>query len=141
MKVFRRRLASCALTLIAVQLALLFATPTSACCKRPGAAAAGAQIAADDEAPDCCPPGAHRDGECPLHRGASSEARGAKRATHCRMTCGNTTSPQILLGAIGVLPVPAAFVVPFAPSAMPAIAAAPLSVRPSVPDAPPPELL
>src|SRR4029077_924842 len=99
MKVFRRRLASCALTLIAVQLALLFAAPASACCKRPGAAAAGAQIAADDEAPDCCPPGAHRDGECPLHRGASSEARGAKRATHCRMTCGNTTSPQILLGA------------------------------------------
>lgn len=57
------------------------------------------------------------------------------------MTCNRPPAFQLVLGAIGVLPVSSAVVVSSAPSAMPALAPAPLVLRPSVPDAPPPRVL
>jgi len=130
MELIRRRLASCALALTAVQLALLFTAPVSACCKTAAAAAANARITASEDAPDCCPPGAHRGGECPLHK---------KKA--CRMSCDHTSAAQLIVGAIGIVPSPSAVVVPSAESAAPAAASAIVPLRSSVPDAPPPRLL
>jgi hypothetical protein len=143
MMVLRRRLASGALALIALQLALLFALPVSACClpaaasakagaSSMGAAARTAAVAASEDAPDCCPPGAHPKGECPLHRGARN---------HCRFTCGRSSGPEFLIGAIGVLPAPSEVFVPFAESAAPVPASTVVPLRSSVPDAPPPRLL
>jgi hypothetical protein len=140
MTAFRRRLASGALALTALQLALLFAGPVAACCD-PAIAAHRAQRQADADAPDCCPPGSHPPGECPLHRGSKPEARGASASTRCRMTCDRSSGPQLVVGAIGVLPAPAGIAVPIAESAMPVPAAANVPLRPSIPDAPPPELL
>src|SRR6516162_2921456 len=105
MKLLRRWLASGALTLTVLQLALLFAVPVSACCTSSAAARAAAAVAASDDAPDCCPPGAHPKGECPLHGRRSSET-GGRKTTHCRFSCGRTSGPQFLVGAIGVLPAP-----------------------------------
>lgn len=140
MRILRRRLASCALALTALQLTLLFTAPVSACCG-PSAAKSAAVSASDDGAPDCCPPGAHPKGECPLHRRASSEVRGARIPNHCRLTCGHSAAPRFVLGAIGVLPAPRGIVVPFVESAAPLEASVIVSLLPSVPDAPPPELL
>jgi hypothetical protein len=140
MTAFRRRLASGALALTALQLALLFAGPVAACCS-PAVAAHRAQQQADADAPDCCPAGSHPPGECPLHRGSRSETRGAKTSTHCRMICDRSSGPQVVLGAIGILPAPARIAVPVSESAMPVLAAANVPLRPSIPDAPPPELL
>ena len=127
----RHRLASGALALIGLQLGLLFAAPVSACCAK-SAAAHTAATAGSDDAPDCCPPGAHPKGECPLHR---------SRPTHCRMTCGRAAGPEFLLGAIGVLPAPTAVVLPFGESAAPVPASGVIPFRSSVPDAPPPRLV
>jgi hypothetical protein len=134
MQVFRRWLASGALALTALQLTLLFAVPVSACCASSAAVRAAATVTASDDAPDCCPPGAHPKGECPLHRGA-------RIPSHCRFTCGHSSGPQFVLGAIGLLPAPSAIVVPFVESAAPVAASANLPLRSSAPDAPPPKLL
>jgi hypothetical protein len=131
MRILRRRLASGALVLSVLQLAVLFAAPVSVCCAKAGAAASIA--AASDDAPDCCPPGAHPKGECPLHRG--------HKRMHCRMTCDRSGPPQLLLGSIGVLPPPAAVIVSFTHSRLAAPARSAIVVRPLVPDSPPPELL
>jgi len=138
MRVVRRRLASGALALIALQLTLLFAVPVSACCA--SSAAARATSIASDDAPDCCPPGAHPKGECPLHGGRRSDV-GGRKTTHCRLTCGHTSLRAFVLGAIGVLPPPAAALVPFAESAAVVAASANVPLRSSSPDAPPPRLL
>lgn len=127
MDALRRRLASCALVLIAMQIGTLFGAPISACCDK----ARAASVASED-APDCCPPGAHPRGECPLHR---------NKPVHCRMTCGRASGPELLLGAVGVLPAPSSTIVPFAESA--ALLATPSLVRfrASIPDPPPPRLV
>jgi len=130
MRVFRRRLASSALLLTVLQLALSFAAPVSACCIGSAGGRTASVAAADDDAPDCCPPGAHPKGECPLHR---------NKPAHCRITCGHSSSPQFLLGAIGILPSPAVVRISFAESALPPAARVSAPARPSVPDAPPPE--
>jgi hypothetical protein len=133
MQILRRWLASGALVLTVLQLALLFAVPVSACCASAGAARTDSIMAASDDAPDCCPPGAHPKGACPLH--------GGRKTTHCRLTCGHVSGPEFVLGAIGVLPAPSAVIVPFGVSAAPVAASAILPLRSSVPDAPPPRLL
>jgi hypothetical protein len=139
MRILRRRLASGALALTALQLALLFAVPVSACCAS-SAVRSAVGAAASDDAPDCCPPGAHPKGECPLHRARTSDGGGQKRV-HCKWTCGPSSGPQLVLGAIGVLPAPTAIVVPVDQPAAPEVASLVIPLRPSVPDAPPPRLL
>ena len=130
MRILRRRLASGALALTLLQLGLLFTAPVSACCLSQMTQAA---TPGDDDAPDCCPPGAHPKGECPLHKGKSG------RPTHCSYKCDVTTSPQLLLGAIGVLPTPSSPAISIIASSLPSSAFRAAILRPVVPDAPPPE--
>lgn len=91
----RRRLASCAFVLCLIQAAALFAAPLVACCD--GAAAPGVHHESD-----CCPPGSHAPGQCPLHRDSTRPAA----ASHCRMTCGHPASTIFLLMPVGVLGAP-----------------------------------
>jgi len=137
MSALRRRLASGALALTVLQCALLFAAPMAACCLQGGARAAS--VAREDV--DCCPPGAHPPGECPLHRGARSEGRGAASRSVCRMMCDAPHGPQFLLVAIGMLSAPQATTISLTAHVLPAGAPAAISARPSTPDAPPPKLL
>lgn len=131
MSAFRRRLASGALALTVLQFALLFTAPMAACCLQGGAREAS--IAKKDV--DCCPPGAHPPGECPLHRGAKASG------SVCRMMCDAPHGPQFLLGAIGMLPAPQVTTISLTAHALPAGAPVAISARPSTPDAPPPKLL
>jgi len=135
MDILRRRLASCAFALTVIQAALLFAAPLSACC-RADDARTGTSAARATDGEDCCPPGSHPPGQCPRHR----SARTAARSTECRMTCDAAPS-GFFIGAIGVVAAPAAVHVPFSSAAVHATPSAPLTVRPALPDAPPPKLL
>jgi hypothetical protein len=134
MGAFRRRLASGALALTVLQLAVLFAAPVSACCKpfRPSADAARMENA---DAPDCCPPGSHAPGQCPLHRSKPQPK------SHCRMMCDAPHGPQFLLGSVGLVPAPGSTQINQTSNAL--YPEAPLTVpaRSSLPDAPPPRLL
>ena len=105
MRAFRRRLASFALALSALQLALLFAVPVSACCSRKPIAQVKTTVEAAKDA-DCCPAGSHPPGECPLHRNDKSAGQQTSAAGQCRMACDTPQTPQIVF-AIGVLPAPA----------------------------------
>lgn len=143
MRVFRRRLASCALALTALQLALLFAAPVAACC-RGGASHAAVQAAPPADSRECCPAGAHAPGECPLHRSSQTTAAGAaSRAAggDCRMQCDAPHGPEFLLGAIGVLPAPQVTAIAPIVSTLVAAGAASPAGRPTPPDAPPPKFL
>jgi hypothetical protein len=149
MNVFRRRLASGALALTVLQFALLFAAPVSACCQ-PGAFRSTAAAASIESEIDCCPPGSHAPGQCPLHknkdRGSKSTDRAASLATEakgergCRMVCDAPHGPTFVLGFIGIVGAPQSNVDVIA-SALPAGAASTSTARPSLPDAPPPRLL
>jgi hypothetical protein len=146
MRALRRRLASCALALTALQLAVLFSVPVSACCMPKAAAAAHATSAADK---DCCPVGSHKPGECPLHKdkdkGKTTAQKSADRQTSrtavCRMMCDAPHGPQFLLGAIGVLPVPEGIEIAFTSRALDTRAPSLVLSRAAFPDAPPPKLL
>ena len=143
MRMFRRRLASGALALSVLQMALLFAAPVSACCDPAAAShrAAHAALGNDENAPDCCPPGAHPPGECPLHSRSHHGTPGASRQTHCRFTCDMPHGPQFVLGAIGVLPAPAESTIRVSAGALHAVHHPLVLARPASPDAPPPRLL
>jgi hypothetical protein len=138
MSAIRRRLASGALALTVLQLALLFTGPISACCVRlVGPAAVGATA----EQIECCPAGSHPAGTCPLHKKTKTAAGAVRTGADCRMMCDAPHGPQFLIGAIGVLPAPAAARISLASFALPAGATFLTSARPSIPDAPPPRLL
>ena len=139
MRAFRRRLASFALALSALQLALLFAVPVSACCSRKPMA----QVTTTVEAAgthDCCPAGSHPPGECPLHRNDKSAGQQTSRAEQCRMACDTPHAPQIVF-AIGVLPAPAVSGLAFVSS--PAFTRIVTAIEPpaTFPDGPPPKFL
>jgi hypothetical protein len=134
MDTVRRRLASCALALTMLQGALLFAAPLSACC-RLVSARTDAAAARTAEKSDCCPPGSHPPGQCPLHRQSRTAAR-----PDCRMTC-EATPAAFLIGTVGVLPVPAALELPSASSALHGASFAVPIPDSVLPDAPPPKLL
>src|SRR5437764_11533380 len=135
MKALRRRLASSALALTILQAALLFAMPISACCDR---AAAGHRTL------HCCPAGSHPPGECPLHR-SSQRSSGVSTPhdgeTQCRMSCDMLHGPQLFIGTLGVLTPPAQTTVQFGSARVVAAAELLPTLRPSIPDPPPPKLL
>ncbi len=135
MSAIRRRLASGALALTVLQLALLFTPPISACCAS-NAGHAAVRVAAD--VAECCPSGAHPPGACPLHKGSKAAARAGST---CRMMCDAPHGPQFLLGAIGVLPSPDVTIVSLVSSALPSASSFQTHARPSIPDAPPPKFL
>ena len=128
MVAFRRRLASGALAVTALQFLLLFA-PMSCCVKAAasGVGKAGVAKAAAEE--------------CPLHKSKDLGSKSEAQDSSCRMTCDAPHGPQFLLGAIGVLPAPGSSAVEIVSSALPAVAALVTTARPALPDAPPPRLL
>ena len=133
MSAFRRRLASGALALIALQFALLVAAPLSACC-----ASDAKEVTSLEKAKiECCPAGSHAPGECPLHKSKNSESKDPV----CRMTCSAPDVAQILTGAIGVVPAPQSSLLYMTASALQAAAPVDVTARPSLPDVPPPQLL
>ena len=139
MKALRRRLASGALAVTVLQLALLFAVPVSACCMRSDADHATARAAQEIE---CCPPGTHPPGQCPRHKGAqTTEARKneGKPNRLCRMTCDAPHAAQLLLGSVGVLPPPQSAAIELSRYAMHAAVPRATTARPALPDAPPPK--
>ena len=134
MAAIRRRLASCALALTVLQFALLFAAPVSACCR----SAANQEQMADDV--DCCVPGSHPPGQCPLK--SSRASRTAQRsAAECSMSRDAGVLADLVLGAIGVLPDPQVLTRPHAPATRFVEARLRPSTRTSLPDAPPPRFL
>jgi hypothetical protein len=139
MRAFRRRLASWALALTALQLGLLFAAPVSACCAR----APVAQVKTTAEAADqeCCPAGSHPPGECPLHKNRKSSGRQTSQAGQCRMLCDAAHGQQFVFAAIGVLPAPAVVEIAFTSSAIDAHSIARAIAPATFPDAPPPKSL
>ena len=142
MNVFRRRLASGALALTVLQFALLFAAPVSACCNA-GAFRAAPHARTVENEVECCPPGSHPPGQCPLHRRASSNAARHAESSRaaCRMTCAAPHGPQFLLGFIGVIATPQSTAIDRIAHPLHAGAPFAAAARPSLPDAPPPRLL
>jgi hypothetical protein len=128
MRVFRRWFASCALLLACCQVAVLVAAPMSSCCPTRAAASAESEV-------DCCPPGSHAPGQCPLHRRAA-----ARDDASCRLTCDASHGAQFVLGAVGVLPTPAVAAVSLVPSHRLTFAAAVPAFHRPIPDSPPPRL-
>jgi hypothetical protein len=104
MSPLRRRTAVGALMLVFLQFAMLAAAPVAACC------APGRQ-AASVEQEDCCPPGSHLPGQCPLHKTAP-------RSSDCRLTCARAGIDVFMPGTVGVLPSPAVTSAP-APASIP----------------------
>jgi hypothetical protein len=139
MRTFRRRLASFALAVTALQIALLFAAPVSACCTSAAAPTAHAQIAADSG--DCCPAGSHAPGQCPLHKGQKSTSRQTSGTSRCRMMCDAPHGAGFVVGGVGVLPAPAADSVRLSSTAFHSTDAVVASVSTPFPDSPPPKLL
>ena|SRR5438105_4807853 len=125
MAAFRRRLASGALVLIALQLALLFAAPM-ACCQPKMEATQVKKAEAE---------------QCPLHKSKELGSQSEAQNSHCRMMCDAPHGPQFLLGAIGILAAPGSTHIELISRAMPAVTALTTTSRPVFPDAPPPRLL
>jgi hypothetical protein len=142
MNAIRRRLASGALALTVLQFTLLFAAPVSACCEN-GAPRVTAAASASNEI-ECCPPGSHPPGQCPLHKnkdknGASSSS--SSRAMACRMMCDSPHGPKFLLGLAGVIAAPQSTAIDLTEYTLDAGAPFAATARPALPDAPPPRLL
>src|SRR4051812_13167347 len=100
MDAFRHRLASGALLLIALQLAVVFAAPM-ACCVSFGSGSSSRSSAAatrieSHTAAD----------ECPLHKSKELGSTSKAPDSPCRMMCDAPHGSLVLLGAIGLLPAP-----------------------------------
>lgn len=134
----RTRLASCALGVMLLQLTLLFAAPFSACCATVAAKAHHTAVRAAD-VEDCCPPGSHPPGQCPLHRSGRANTRSS--SAECRIRCAAPQAVAFIAGVVGVLPVPVAASIAVIASDVTVVPAARPIARPAHPDAPPPKLL
>ena len=124
-----------------LQFTLLFAAPVSACCGKSDHAATKSDRAVariDEGDVECCPPGSHPPGHCPLHRNRGSKS---ERASACRVRCDAPHGPEFLLGMIGVIAAPSSTHVNLTVNPLPAPAPSVLAERPTRPDAPPPKLL
>ena len=141
MAAFRRRLASGALALTALQFVLLFA-PMSCCVPFRFSSTfrltTSAKASVVKKAEATREKGAE---ECPLHKSKDLGSRSEGQDSPCRVTCDAPHGPQFLLGAIGVLPSPDSSAVEMVSSALPVVAALATAARPALPDAPPPRLL
>ena len=131
MVALRRRLASGALVLTALQFVLLFA-PMSCCA--PFRLDSSFRLKAEATR-------ARAAEECPLHKSKDLGSKSGAQDSPCRMTCDAPHGPQFLLGAIGVLPAPGVIDVEPVSSALAATAPFITTARPALPDAPPPRLL
>jgi hypothetical protein len=130
MRLLRQRFASCALALVVCQAAIVFAAPLSSCCpSKPHAVTV-------QEEKECCPAGSHAPGQCPRH------GRSASRPdTSCRMLCDAPHGAQFVLGAVALLPAPAAAIPAPLSSSSIVLASLAHDTRPFVPESPPPRIL
>jgi hypothetical protein len=130
----RHRIASCALALLFVQTAGVFAVPMAMGC--PGDTHAAA---AQDE--DCCPAGSHAPGQCPLH--ARAKTTGADKEEHasCRMRCDAPHGVQLLVGAVAVLPISSRITIALTDRGAARVASTTAVLRSTIPSAPPPRTL
>jgi hypothetical protein len=103
-----------------------------------GAAAAGRTSA---EAEECCPPGSHPPGQCPLHREARNRAHSSAATSDCRIRCNAPLDSGLVVGVAGVLPRPSITVEPHAVTDLTVDRAPSPFARTARPDAPPPRLL
>ena len=134
MRSLRRRLASFALAVALLQGALLCAAPVSACCgKGDTRSQADGSSAESGVAVECCPPGAHPPGQCPLHKPA--------RSSDCAFRCGQTHAPDFVLGSVGILAAPASSLAAPAITYLQLLAAPDIVARTTPPDGPPPRSL
>jgi hypothetical protein len=130
---FRRR-SACALALAAVQFALLFAAPAAACCRADETA--GAAVSRVENDAECCPPGSHPPGQCPLHRRAARQSE-----SECRIRCTAPSASGYMIGIAGMLPAPPVSRLEMRSSAL-ETATVPVLVSQFVPPvAPPPKIL
>jgi hypothetical protein len=118
----RRRFATAALVVLMAQLTAVCGVPLAACAASPAAA--------HHESVDCCPPGSHAPGQCPLHKRESA-------SDHCRMTCARQGVTPFVPGIVGVLPV-AMSVAPIVASGTALFAANPVRISLTLPPAAPP---
>jgi hypothetical protein len=113
-----------------LQIAVLFAAPVSACCGREDR---DSPVAASAEV-ECCPPGSHPPGQCPLHK-----AKAARQRSECRMRCDARHAPDLILGVSGVLPRPVTTVAAPPVSVVAAVFDAGAVSRGRFPASPPPK--
>jgi hypothetical protein len=85
-----RTFAFVALIMVLAQAAGALAAPLAAC--------AMASSTAHREAVECCPPGSHPPGQCPLHRKSPSQS------DECRISCAMQGTTIFIPGCAGVLP-------------------------------------
>jgi hypothetical protein len=132
----RRRFASWALALIALQAALVFAAPLASSCATPSHATAQTER-------DCCPAGSHAPGECPLHRRAgSASSSSSSSAGACRLACDAPHGAQFLVAGIAIVPADTgASVITLSEERLARTAAVQPLTRSRVPDPPPPRSL
>jgi hypothetical protein len=122
-----------ALVVTLIQCVMLFATPLASCCGRSEPLKAqtnGADV-------ECCPPGSHPPGQCPLHKQKTSQ----RSSSDCRIRCDAQDAPALLVGVAGVLTASVAPLAPAPPSPYRVAARAMLLSRADFPDAPPPKTL
>jgi len=122
-----------ALALTLLQCVMLFAMPIASCCER--SAPLKAETNKVDE--DCCPPGSHPPGQCPLHKRQAPK----KSSTECRIRCDGPDVAALLFGVAGVLTAPRAPLAPAASAPFRVITTATLRSLADFPGAPPPKTL
>jgi len=122
-----------AIVVMLIQCVMLFATPIASCCGR--SAPLKAETNKVDE--DCCPPGSHPPGQCPLHKNKTPK----KSTNECRIRCDAPGATALVFGVAGVLPVHVAALSTAPGSPFHTIASAALLARADFPDAPPPKNL
>jgi len=123
---------------VLLQLTMLFGAPFSACCV-PAETRTDKASTRSAEVKECCPPGSHPPGQCPLHRGARKGAQAS--STECRIRCGTPHTAGLIAGGVGVLPAPAISTAATISFDLDAVSAPRVTARPAHPDAPPPKLL
>jgi hypothetical protein len=138
----RRRLASWALAVVLLQLTLLLAAPLAACCVPGDPSGAPAAGRARSEAEECCPPGSHPPGQCPLHRDARKAPRSSSTAaSDCRIRCNASLESGLVVSPAGVLPRRTIAVETPAVADLTIARVPSPSARTARPDSPPPRLL
>jgi hypothetical protein len=122
-----------ALVVTLIQCVMLFATPIASCCGR--SAPLKAETNKVDE--ECCPPGSHPPGQCPLHKQKTPR----QSSNDCRMRCDAQDAPAMLVGVAGILTTSIAPLAPAPAFSFRVATHATLVSRADFPDAPPPKTL
>jgi hypothetical protein len=127
----RRHLASFGLAVALCHLFIQVLVPAALCCQSSAAASRDAFI-------ECCPPGSHPPGLCPLHASAKAKSRDSRNC-HARPSA-DLLDLFVALTSGGVLPAMAAVAAPVGMEAAPAAAAVSFVALSTTPPGPPPRV-